>query len=118
MYDREPNEPIFHFKKRTLVHFAVDTDEAYMTTKLDGKNTRYLPFNLGYNNGAGNPPNSAGYRTSYLWEQVWSRDSFMDIIGKFLHLSVSEYEINGVKKKKETIIFPRFHQMQVVREVQ
>ena len=117
VYDREPNEPIFHFKKRTLVHFAVDTDEAYMTTKLDGKNTRYLPFNLGYNNGAGNPPNKAGYRTSYLWEQVWARDSFMDIIGKFLHLSVSEYEINGVKKKKETIIFPRFHQMQVVRKV-
>lgn len=117
VYDREPNEPIFHFKKRTLVHFAVDTDEAYMTTKLDGKNTRYLPFNLGYNNGAGNPPNSNGYRTSYLWEQVWARDSFMDIIGKFLHLSVSEYEINGVKKKKETIIFPRFHQMQVVRKI-
>ena len=117
VYDREPNEPIFHFKKRTLVHFAVDTDEAYMTTKLDGKSTRYLPFNLGYNNGAGNPPNKAGYRTSYLWEQVWARDSFMDIIGKFLHLSVSEFEINGVKKKKETIIFPRFHQMQVVRKV-
>lgn len=117
VYDREPNEPIFQFKKRALVHFAVDTDEAYMTTKLEGKNTRYLPFNLGYKNGAGNPPNPNGYRTSYLWEQVWTRDSFMDIIGKFLHLSVSEYEINGVKKKKETIIFPRFHQMQVVRKV-
>jgi type I restriction enzyme R subunit len=117
VYDREPNEPIFLFKKRTLVHFAVDTDEAFMTTKLDGKNTRYLPFNLGYNNGAGNPPNPNGYRTSYLWEQVWTKDSFMDIIGKFLHLSVEEFELNGVKKKKETIIFPRFHQMQVVRKV-
>lgn len=124
VYDREPNEPIFQFKKRALVHFAVDTDEAYMTTKLDGKRTRYLPFNLGYNNGAGNPPNSDGYRTSYLWEHlpdgkagVWTKDSFMDIIGKFLHLSVEEYELNGVKKKKETIIFPRFHQMQVVRKV-
>jgi type I restriction enzyme, R subunit len=117
VYDREPNEPIFQFKKRALVHFAVDTDEAYMTTKLDGKNTRYLPFNLGYNNGAGNPPNPNGYRTSYLWEQVWIKDSFMDIIGKFLHLSVEEFELNGVKKKKETIIFPRFHQMQVVRKV-
>lgn len=115
VYDREPNEPIFQFKKRALVHFAVDTDEAYMTTKLDGKNTRYLPFNLGYNNGAGNPPNPNGYRTAYLWEQVWTKDSFMDIIGKFLHLSVEEFELNGVKKKKETIIFPRFHQMQVVR---
>jgi type I restriction enzyme R subunit len=117
VYDREPNEPIFLFKKRTLVHFAVDTDEAFMTTKLDGKNTRYLPFNLGYNNGAGNPPNPNGYRTSYLWEQVWTKDSFMDIIGKFLHLSVEEFELNGVKKKKESIIFPRFHQMQVVRKV-
>lgn len=117
VYDREPSEPIFQFKKRTLVHFAVDTDEAYMTTKLDGKHTRYLPFNLGNNNGAGNPINKNGYRTSYLWEQVWAKDSFMDIIGKFLHLSVEEFEMNGVKKKKETIIFPRFHQMQVVRKV-
>jgi type I restriction enzyme R subunit len=117
VYDREPNEPIFQFKKRALVHFAVDTDEAFMTTKLDGKSTRYLPFNLGYNNGAGNPPNPNGYRTAYLWEQVWTKDSFMDIIGKFLHLSVEEFELNGVKKKKETIIFPRFHQMQVVRKV-
>jgi len=123
-YDREPNEPIFQFKKRALVHFAVDTDECYMTTKLAGKNTRYLPFNLGYNNGAGNPPNPKGYRTAYLWEYlpdgqagVWAKDSFMDIIGKFLHLSVEEFELNGVKKKKETMIFPRFHQMQVVREL-
>ncbi len=116
-YDREPNEPIFQFKKRALVHFAVDTDECYMTTKLSGKSTRYLPFNLGYNNGAGNPPNPNGYRTSFLWDYVWSKDSFMDIIGKFLHLSVEEYELNGVKKKKETMIFPRFHQMQVVREL-
>lgn len=117
VYDREPGEPIFQFKKRALVHFAVDTDEAFMTTKLDGKKTRYLPFNLGYQNGAGNPPNPLGYRTSYLWEQVWARDSFIDIIGKFLHLSVEEFELNGVKKKKEAIIFPRFHQMQVVRKV-
>lgn len=116
VYDREPNEPIFLFKKRSLVHFAVDADEAYMTTKLDGKKTRYLPFNLGYNNGAGNPTNKHGYRTSYLWEQVWAKDSFMDIIGKFLHLSVEEFELNGIKKKKETMIFPRFHQMQVVRK--
>jgi type I restriction enzyme R subunit len=88
-----------------------------MTTKLDGKRTRYLPFNIGNNNGAGNPVNKAGYRTSYLWEYVWSKSSFMDIIGKFLHLSVEEFEMNGVKKKKETIIFPRFHQMQVVRKI-
>lgn len=117
VYDREPTEPIFEFKKRALVHFAVDTDEAFMTTKLSGKATRYLPFNLGHNNGAGNPPNPNGYRTSYLWEQVWTKDSFMDIIGKFLHLSVEEFEMNGVKKKKEAIIFPRYHQLQVVRKI-
>jgi type I restriction enzyme R subunit len=117
VYDREASEPIFQFKKRSLVHFAVDADECFMTTKLDGKRTRYLPFNIGSNNGAGNPVNKEGYRTSYLWEYVWTKESFMDIIGKFLHLSVEEFEMNGVKKKKETIIFPRFHQMHVVRKV-
>ena len=101
VYDRDPSEPIFQFKKRSLVHFAVDADECYMTTKLDGKNTRYLPFNVGFQNGAGNPPNKNGYKTSYLWEYVWTRDSFLDIISKFLHLSVEGYEFDGVKKKKE-----------------
>lgn len=117
VFDREPKEPIFHFKKRSLVHFAVDTDECFMTTRLAAKGTRYLPFNLGHDNGAGNPPNKDGYRTSYLWEYVWTKDSFMDIIGKFLHLKVEQYELNGVSKKKETMIFPRFHQMEVVREL-
>lgn len=117
VYDREPDEVIFQFKKRSVVHFAVDTDEAYMTTKLAGKKTRYLPFNLGYNNGAGNPPNKDGYRTAYLWEYVWTKDSLMDIVGKFLHLSVEVFEMNGIRKKKETLIFPRFHQMDVVRKL-
>lgn len=117
VFDREPTEPIFQFKKRTLVHFAVDTDEAFMTTRLAGKATRYLPFNLGYNNGAGNPPNKDGYRTAFLWEKVWTKDSLLDIVGKFLHLNVEEYELNGVRKKKETLIFPRFHQMEVVRKL-
>ena len=117
VFDREPTEPIFEFKKRTLVHFAVDADECYMTTKLAGEKTRYLPFNLGDNNGAGNPINKDGYRTAYLWEYVWAKDSFMDIIGKFLHLEVEVYELNGIRKKKETVIFPRFHQMDVVRKL-
>ena len=124
VYDREPSEPIFAFKKRALVHFAVDTDECFMTTRLSGKGTRYLPFNLGDKNGAGNPLNKEGYRTAYLWETlpdgrpgVWTKDSFLDIIGKFLHLKVEEYELNGVSKKKETMIFPRFHQLDVVRQL-
>jgi len=117
-YDREPTEPIFQFKKRTLVHFAVDADVCLMTTKLAGKHTRYLPFNRGNNNGAGNPANKNGYRTSYLWEYVWTKNSFMDIIGKFLHLSVEEFEFDGISKKKESIIFPRYHQLEVVRKLE
>jgi type I restriction enzyme R subunit len=117
VYDRAPEEPIFQFKRRSLVHFAVDTDECYMTTKLDGKHTRYLPFNLGYQNGAGNPTNPNGYRTAYLWEYVWAKDSFMDIIGKFMHLSSEEFEFNGTTKIKETLVFPRYHQLEVVRKV-
>lgn len=117
VFDREPSEPIFQFKKRSLVHFAVDTDECFMTTRLAGKGTRYLPFNLGVEGGAGNPLNKGGYRTAYLWEYVWAKNSFMDIIGKFLHLDVEEYELNGIKKKKETVIFPRYHQLDVVRKL-
>jgi type I restriction enzyme R subunit len=117
VYDREPSEPIFQFKKRALVHFAVDTDECYMTTHLAGKSTRYLPFNLGSDNGAGNPVNKKGYRTAYLWEYVWAKDSFMDILARFMHLKVEEFTLNGVKKKKESLIFPRYHQLDVVREV-
>ncbi|WP_066829627.1 type I restriction endonuclease subunit R [Rufibacter ruber] len=117
MVDRDPKELLFQGKKRALVHFAVDKDEVYMTTKLDAKNTRFLPFNLGYKNGAGNPPNQDGYKTSYLWEQVWAKDSWMDILSKFVHLQVSEYESDGKKYKNETIIFPRYHQLDVVRKI-
>lgn len=118
VYDRDATEPIFQFKKRSLIHFALDADECFMTTKLAGKSTRYLPFNLGKDNGAGNPLNPDGYRTSYLWEYVWAKDSFMDIISKFLHLSSEEYEFDGVTKVKETMVFPRYHQLQVVRKLE
>jgi type I restriction enzyme R subunit len=116
-YDRDYTEPLFQFKKRALVHFAVDTDEAYMTTRLSGKHTYYLPFNLGNNNGSGNPVNPNGYRTSYLWERIWAKDGLMQIIGKFMHLEVEEIEIDGKKKKKETMFFPRYHQLDVVRKI-
>jgi len=69
MTDRDPRDKIFRFKQRALVHFAVDPDEVSMTTRLDGKRTRFLPFNRGDDHGAGNPPNPRGYRTSYLWER-------------------------------------------------
>lgn len=119
--DRDPKELIFQFKKRTLVHFAIDTDEVYMTTKLSGKDTYFLPFNKGFNNGAGNPPDDNNYRTAYLWEEVLKKDSFMDIIGRYLHLEISETKIftdKGVEKKsKETLIFPRYHQLDAVRKL-
>lgn len=117
--DRDPRELLFQFKKRALVHFAVDADEVFMTTRLDGRRTRYLPFNLGHNNGAGNPPNPDGYKTAYLWEYVWSKDSWMDIIARFLHLQAEEIadKSTGRKYKKETLIFPRYHQLDVVRQL-
>ena len=115
--DRDPNERIFQFKKRALVHFAADPDEVYMTTRLSGNNTRFLPFNRGNNNGGGNPENPNGYKTSYLWEEVLQRDSLMDILARFIHLQVEEKEVDGKKIKKETMIFPRYHQLDSVRKM-
>ena len=117
--DRDPRELLFQFRKRALVHFAVDADSVYMTTKIDGAKTRYLPFNRGSEKGAGNPPNPKGYKTSYLWEYVWAKESWMDIIGHYLHLQVEEVEDknSGRKYKKETMIFPRYHQLDVVRDI-
>ena len=119
--DRDPRELIFQFKKRALVHFAIDTEEVYMTTKLEGSDTFFLPFNKGFNLGSGNPPVEDNYRTAYLWEDILSKDSLLDLIGKYLHLEIAEkkvYTEKGViKKKKETLIFPRFHQLDVVRKL-
>ena len=115
--DREPGELLFQPNKRTLVHFAVDTDEVFITTKIDKEKTIFLPFNLGYENGAGNPPNPNGYKTAYLWEYVWQKDSWLDIIGKFIHVQKEEYKQKEKTFKKEDIIFPRFHQLDVVRKL-
>ncbi|MBN2287042.1 MAG: type I restriction endonuclease subunit R [Tissierellales bacterium] len=115
--DRDPNDLIFQFKKRALVHFAVDPDEAYMTTRLKGSSTYFLPFNKGRNIGAGNPDNPLGYKTSYVWEEVLSRDSFMDIFARFIHLEVIEVQIGGKTVQKETMIFPRYHQIDAVRRL-
>ncbi len=115
--DRNPADLIFRFKKRTLVHFAVDTDEVYMTTRLSGKNTRFLPFNKGCGGGAGNPENPGGYRSAYLWEEVLERHSFLDILARFIHLQIEEKKLGGKKVKRETMIFPRYHQLDCVRKL-
>lgn len=120
--DRDHKELIFEFKKRTLVHFAVDTQLVFMATRLSGNKTFFLPFNKGCNSGAGNPvPESGGYKTAYLWEEALGRDSFLDILGRFMHLQVEEKRVltdTGIKKiTKETMIFPRFHQLDAVRSL-
>ncbi|WP_160715354.1 type I restriction endonuclease subunit R [Chitinophaga solisilvae] len=118
--DRDPRELFFEFKKRTLVHFAVDTEQVYMTTRLAGNATYFLPFNKGDNGGAGNPADSVGrtYRTSYLWEEILERNSFLDLLARFIHLQVEEKLTDeGRKIKKEILVFPRYHQLQAVRKL-
>jgi type I restriction enzyme R subunit len=112
------DEPLLRFKRGALVHFAVSTDVAMMTTRLAGKSTYFLPFNLGYDEGAGNPPNPNGYRVSYLWERVFERSAFLDILGRFMHLAVEEkIDDKGKKYNVETMIFPRFHQWEAVTDL-
>jgi type I restriction enzyme R subunit len=116
--DRDPREPVFEFKRRMLVHFAADTDSVFMTTRLAGSATHFLPFNKGHDGGAGNPPDPKGrsYRTAYLWEDVLQRDSLLDLLVRFVHLQVEEKrDDQGRKVKKETLIFPRYHQLEAVR---
>lgn len=104
--DRDPKELLF--SRRTLVHFAVDPDLVFVTTKLAGDNTRFLPFNIGsegpgVSGGAGNPA-APGYRTAYLWEQIWHPDTWMDLVRRFLHTD----------KESRALIFPRYHQWHAV----
>src|SRR5690606_38626847 len=114
--DRDPDAPIFRFKRRALVHFAVGSDEAWMTTRLRGASTFFLPFNRGAGTGAGNPPAGDKHRTFYLWEQVWERHSLLDILARFVHLQVEETEgTHGKTHRRETMIFPRYHQLDAVR---
>ena len=114
---RDPRNILFAFKKRAFVHFAVDQDEVFMTTKIDGDRTYWLPFNQGYNKGKGNPPVQDGYATQYLWEYILQKDSWMEIIQRFIHLQTETYEFEGRTRKKEKMIFPRYHQLDAVRKV-
>lgn len=113
-HDRNPNDPVLKFKTRCLVHFAVDPDLIFMTSRLAGKNTFFLPFNKGSNKGAGNPINPDGYKTAYLWEEVWAKDRWLDILARFVHYQrITDRD----GKVKETIIFPRYHQLDAVTKV-
>jgi len=116
-FDRDPapkgaqREPLLSAPGGALVHFAVSNSEVQMTTQLEGKATRFLPFNQGYNHASGNPPSPSGHATAYLWEKVWERESFLDILGRYLV---------GHKDKKGKLlwyIFPRFHQLRATRKL-
>ena len=116
--DRDPKEPVFAFKRRTLIHFAVDTEAVLMTTRLAGASTRFLPFDKSDDGGAGNPPDPTGrnYRTAHLWEEVLQRDSLLDLLARFIHLQTGEKrDDQGRKARTEEIIFPRYHQLGAVR---
>lgn len=126
MYDRNPREKCFQFNSRFLVYFAVDLYEVYMTTQLKGKHTYFLPFNQGSSGagevgGAGNPENPSGYATSYLWEKVLTKDILMDILQRYMHLDVETKVTikNGkeIKKESKKLIFPRYHQLDVVTKL-
>ncbi len=109
---RDNRQPLLEFG-RCLVHLAVDTDEVYMTTRLNGAGTFFLPFNLGNNFGKGNPPNPNGHKTAYLWEDILTRKSVANIIQHFVRFDGKESE----PLSKKTLFFPRYHQLDVVRKL-
>ncbi len=111
-YDRDIRQPLLNFG-RAIVHFAVDTDEVYMCTKLDGSRSFFLPFNKGHNNGKGNPPNPFGHKTAYLWEEVFTRESLANIIQHFVRFDGKPTDALS----KRNLFFPRYHQMDVVRRI-
>ncbi len=120
-FDRAGKDAIFEFKNRVLVHFAVDLTNVYMTTRLEGAKTYFLPFNQGSNGagnvgGKGNPVNPNGYDTAYLWESVLSKDKLLEILHKYLHLEVKRDEKTG-EILSERMIFPRYHQLDVVTKL-
>jgi type I restriction enzyme R subunit len=118
-FDRLPQskgkaaEPLLSFPRGALVHFAVSNSEVHMVTRLAGPPTVFLPFNQGNDGAAGNPVNpQGGHRTAYLWEQVWERESWLEILGRYLIAQRNK------KKQIEKILFPRFHQLDVTRKLQ
>ena len=121
--DRDPKTRLFRFKAGALVCFAMDLEQVYMTTKLDGEKTYFLPFNMGngegVNAGAGNPLFSDKYSVFYMWENILKKDSLIEIITKFMFIEVKEEknEKTGKTKTSETVIFPRFHQLDVLRKL-
>ena len=121
--ERSPKTRLFLFKAGVLVNFAMDLEQVYMTTKLDNEKTYFLPFNMGsgegVNAGAGNPMFKDKYSVSYMWEDILKKDTVLDLISKFIFIETKEQtdEFTGKKTVKETLIFPRYHQLDAVRKL-
>lgn len=121
--ERSPKTRLFLFKAGTLVNFAMDLEEVYMATKLDGESTTFLPFNMGDGEGvtagAGNPTFEDRYSVSYMWEDILTKDTILDLISKFIFVEVKETveEDTGKIKPSENLVFPRYHQLDVIRKV-
>lgn len=120
-HDRNPTgEPLLTFGRGALVHFVVTNEEVHMTTHLDGTNTRFLPFNRGRDNGAGNPPIEDASPTAYFWREILDRDTWLDLVGRFLHFRFDE-RTDPIDRKKSftrSLRFPRFHQWRVVTNLE
>lgn len=115
--DRDPKEPLLTFK-RCLAHFAVDTTDVFFATQLTGLYTRFMPFNKGRDGGAGNPDNQSGYKTAYVWEDLWSRDSVLELVGRFICIQVEVKKNGGGRERREEkLVFPRYHQRDAVRQL-
>jgi len=116
--DRDPREPLLSHN-HCLAHFAMDPDLVYVTTQLAGQETRFLPFNQGKFDGAGNPPvppTRSGYATAYLWEETWARDSVLDLVRQFIH-EVEEADEAGHRNGQRSLVFPRYQQLDCVRKL-
>jgi type I restriction enzyme R subunit len=114
--DRDPRNVTLG--RRAVVHFAVDPDLVSMTTRLEGRETRFLPFNLGHDLGAGNPPNPEGHKTSYLWERVWQRDAWLDVLHRFIHVERPDTGSATARRAGEHVVFPRYHQWDAVLKLE
>lgn len=115
---RDKNDQLFRFKERAIVNFAMDTDEVYMTTRLNNEETLFLPFNKGDGMGAGNPSVEGKLKTHYIWEEILTKDSILDILHKFVYVEEKEEtDDEGYTLRKEKLIFPRYHQLDVVRKL-
>jgi type I restriction enzyme, R subunit len=104
--------------RRALVHFAVDPNLVEMTARLEGPKTRFLPFNRGDAGGKGNAPDPTGHPARYLWEEIWARDAWLDLLGRFIHVVPGEGPTHAAKLKAGTVIFPRYHQWDAVRRLE